>query len=123
MTYSDVYGSASLRTAWVWFNEQFAASAANSCLTYYDSLNGRLFLLNDAGTSWMATPLLTGALLQNSQCSITLMSAGPVTGDDFRLILDVTFKPTFAGFKNIYLYAADSDADSGWHDLGDWTVP
>ena len=123
MTYSHVYGSGNLRTAWVWFNEQFTASAANSCLAYYDALNGKILLLNDAGTSWMSALPVTGAILQNSQCSITFSSAGPAPGDMFRLILDVAFEPTFAGFKNIYLYAADSAGDSGWHDLGDWTVP
>jgi hypothetical protein len=123
MTYSSVYGGGFVRTAWVWFNEQFASSAANSCLTYYDSSNGRIFLLNDAGTTWMSALLFTGAGLQNSQCSLAFSSASVVPGDGLKMILDVTFKPAFAGVKNIYLYAADADTDSGWHDLGDWTVP
>ena len=39
------------------------------------------------------------------------------------LNLTMTFKPTFAGAKNIYLHAVDiSGTNSGWQQLGAWTV-
>jgi imidazole glycerol phosphate synthase subunit HisF len=35
----------------------------------------------------------------------------------------VTFKPSFAGAKNVYLHAVDiSGSNSGWQQLGAWTV-
>ena len=36
----------------------------------------------------------------------------------------MTFQPSYAGAKNIYLYASDvSGASTGWQQLGVWTVP
>jgi hypothetical protein len=36
----------------------------------------------------------------------------------------MSFRPTFAGAKNILMYAADvSGSNSGWYQRGAWTVP
>ena len=35
----------------------------------------------------------------------------------------MTFKPAFAGAKSIYLHAVDeAGSNSGWQQLGTWTV-
>ena len=45
------------------------------------------------------------------------------SGNTLTLNVPMTFKPAFAGAKNIYLHAVDvSGANSGWQSLGAWTV-
>ena len=45
------------------------------------------------------------------------------SGNTLTLNLPMTFLPAYAGAKNIYLYAADvSGSNSGWQQLGTWTV-
>jgi uncharacterized membrane protein len=121
-TYSDSAGYTDLATAWVWFN---AATVANSCLIYYDRPTLRLFLLDDAGASWMGGVTVPNVgVLENSQCSIQLTTTtvqGPPTG--LILNLSLAFKPAFAGTKTIFMYAAGSSANSGWQTRGSWTVP
>jgi hypothetical protein len=106
----------------VWFN---AATVANSCLIYYDRPTLRLFLLDDAGASWMGGVTVPNVgVLENSQCSIQLTTTtvqGPPTG--LILNLSLAFKPAFAGTKTIFMYAAGSSANSGWQTRGSWTVP
>jgi hypothetical protein len=125
LQYSDSLGATDLSTAWVWFNPTLAASAANSCLTYYDRAAARMYLVNDAATQWMSSPLSSGATLQNSQCSLSLAgSSVAASGSTLTVNLAVTFKSAFAGAKNIYMYATNTgSANSGWRDRGDWTVP
>jgi hypothetical protein len=125
LQYSDGLGATNLSTMWVWFNSTLAASAANSCLAYYERAAGTMYLINDAGTQWMSSTLSSGVTLQNSQCSVSLAGTSVTTnGTTLTLNLPVTFKPAFAGAKNIYMYAANAgNANSGWKDRGDWTAP
>jgi uncharacterized membrane protein len=47
-----------------------------------------------------------------------------VSGNTLTLNLATTFKPSFAGPKNIYMYAASAGgANSGWQTRGTWTAP
>jgi hypothetical protein len=61
----------------------------------------------------------------NSQCSVNVaMTTVMASGNTLTLNLAVTFRPAYAGAKNTYMYAADiSGSDSGWQQLGTWTVP
>uniref|UniRef100_Q02BD5 Conserved repeat domain n=1 Tax=Solibacter usitatus (strain Ellin6076) TaxID=234267 RepID=Q02BD5_SOLUE len=123
LQYSDTGGAPSLSTAWVWFNETFAASSANSCMVYYDRAASTLYLLNDPGTQWLPGTFGNG-LLQNSQCSVYLPSSSAVlSGGTMTLHLAITFKPAYAGWKNIYMYgAAAGGNNSGWQTRGTWTA-
>ena len=124
LQYSSNTGAGSVSTAWVWFNATFAATAANSCLVYYEPATQIVRLLNDAGTTWMSAPAGAAGTLQNSQCAIALgNSQVALTATTLTLSLAVTFTPSFAGVKNIYMFAAAGHVASGWHDRGDWTVP
>jgi hypothetical protein len=53
----------------------------------------------------------------NAQNSTVIVGATQVT-----ITLDLTFNSTFFGIKNIYLYAAEATANSGWAKVGTWTV-
>jgi hypothetical protein len=122
LTYSGTYAAADIATAWVWFNETFASSAAHSCLLYYERAGNRLFLLDDAGQQWQSAFMGGNVTLQNSQCAVTTTgSSTQVTEPQLRVNLAITFKPVFAGAKHVFLYA-DGGAPSGWQDLGTWTA-
>jgi hypothetical protein len=125
LMYSDIGGAASLQSVWVWFNATFAGSAANSCMLYYQPSTNQVSLLNNAGTAWMAVTPGTVATLENSQCALNAAATSVVlNGNTLKLSLALTFQAAFAGAKNIYLYAGDvSGANSGWQQLGTWTVP
>jgi hypothetical protein len=124
LIYSDTLGATDISSAWVWFNGTLASSSARSCLVYYDRSARTVNLLNDTGTQWMSNSLTSGATLQNSQCSVSLAgSSAPTSGTTLTLNLAMTFKPAFAGTKNIYMYGASATiGNSGWQDRGDWVV-
>ena len=124
LEYSDTAGAASLQYAYAWFNASLT-SAAGSCFVYYQSATNQLNLLNDAATAWLVATPGTAAAIQNSQCSLS-MAATTVTrsGNTLTLTLATTFKPAYAGAKNVYQYATDvSGSNSGWQQLGAWIVP
>ena len=125
LQYSDTAGAANLQTVWVYFNATLASQATNTCLLYYNAAGNLIELLQDNGATWvMATPG-AATTLQNSQCSLNVAGTSVVrNGNALTLNLPMTFLPAYAGAKNIYLYAADlSGVNSGWQQLGTWTVP
>ena len=66
----------------------------------------------------------SAATLQNSQCSVNVEKAniGP-NGNTVTWNVPMTFKPSYAGAKNVYMLAADvSGSNSGWQQLGSWTA-
>jgi hypothetical protein len=92
---------------------------------YYNVAANQINLLNDAGAAWMAAIPGSATTLQNSQCSLNVATTSvALNGNTLTLNLAMTFKPAYAGAKNIYMYAADvSGPNSGWQQLGTWTVP
>ena len=122
LLYSDTLGAADLQTAWIWFTPSFGASAANTCMLYYNQAANQLNLLNDAGTAWTPATPGAGATLQNSQCSVNLSSTTVTpSGNNLTISLPLTFKAGFAGAKQVWMYAAGSTLNSGWQQLGSWT--
>ena len=92
---------------------------------YYQPATNQLNLLNDAATAWLVATPGTATTIQNSQCSVNAASTTVASsGNTLTLNLAMTFKPAYAGAKNVYLYATDvSGSNSGWQQLGAWTVP
>jgi hypothetical protein len=124
LQYSDPGGSANLAATLVWFTASVPASAANSCLAYYETSSNVVFLLNDAATAWTSGMRGSNTVIQNSQCAIPL-AATTVTpgGNTLTLNLRVTFKSAFAGFKWIAMYAVNrGGANSDWQIRGMWTA-
>jgi hypothetical protein len=124
LQYSDSGGAANLQQAWVYFNGALANPASNACLLYYSAEANQINLLGDNGTTWQAATLETAATLRNSQCSLNVAATTSArSGNILTLNLAMTFLPAYAAAKNIYLYAVDlSGANSGWQQLGAWTV-
>jgi uncharacterized repeat protein (TIGR01451 family) len=126
LQYLDAAGSTDFSSVWVWFTSNFSTvSAPNSCMVYYTKATNQVLFLNDAGTAW-SSPAAPGAAvtLSNSQCSVNLGAASvTASGTNLTLNLPVTFAAGYAGTKSTYMYAAGSSANSGWQNMGSWTVP
>jgi hypothetical protein len=125
LQYSDTAGASSLTQVWAYFNATLASPAVSACMLYYNTANNQINLLNDSGTVFMPAALGTATTLQNSQCSLNLATATVASsGSTLTLSVTVTFQAAFAGAKNVYLHAVDvSGSNSGWQQLGGWTIP
>jgi large repetitive protein len=110
---------------WVYFNAALASPASNACMLYYNVAINQVNLLNDGATAWLPATPEAAKTLQNSQCSLNVAATTiALSGNTLTLSLAMTFQPSYAGAKNIYLYATDvSGASTGWQQLGAWTVP
>jgi hypothetical protein len=92
---------------------------------YYSAATHQISLLGDNGTTWQAATLGTAATVQNSQCSVNAGTATvAASGNTLTWNVAMTFASGYAGAKNTYLHAIDlSGSNSGWQQLGAWTVP
>ena len=119
--FSDSQGATNLASAEMLFG--VSPSAANSCLIVYDPNQGTIALQSDDLASKQIKPIGSSGTLENSQCAIDATS---VTASSLSISINVgiTFKSTFKGRKNIYLYAADgeSSVNTGWEPTGTYTV-
>lgn len=113
----------------------FAATnttAASACWLVFYPIAGYAYLVNDQGGAFVqaigtagAPPTLGGAgILENSQCRLDLPTPSGYGGfyKDLSVQTNVSFKGSFAGTKNIYLFAANSQLPSdqqvmGWYNI------
>jgi len=104
---------------------RFASShvGPGTCTARYNA-NGSIGLLDDAGTAWTEAAIGSGSLA-NSQCALDLAgSSVTLDGKNLKVILAITFSPSFAGLKQIYMLATGVGSGStGWQARGTWTVP
>ena len=121
--YSDPNGFGDL--PWVEMVFNVSLSAANSCYTHYDRPSNKVWLLNDATTVWLG-PVTLGiaGTVENSQCIVTAGgSSSSKVGTNLTVNLALTFKPAFAGAKNVYLRTRDAGGlASSWQLRGTWTT-
>jgi hypothetical protein len=125
LQYSDTGGAASLQEVWAYFNATLANPASSSCMLFYNVAAKQIDLLNDTGTAWLSATAGAATTLQNGQCSLNVAATTiALNGNTLTLTLPITFQASYAGVKNIYLYATDvSGTNSGWMQQGTWTVP
>ncbi len=123
MQYADGLGAAADLTS---ARVRFAASnvGPNTCTIWYNAVAQTVQLLDDAGATWQTAAFGSGTL-SNSQCTLNLAaSSATANGPNLTLSLNVSFKPAFAGVKNVYMLAGGaSGASTGWVSRGTWTVP
>jgi hypothetical protein len=120
--YSDPNGYTDLRELRAQFSSTGAAS--NSCYLKYARNANSLYMLNDAGTSYLGPVTLgVAGTLQNSQCSVNAAnSSASGSGTSLSMNLAITFTATFAGKATISMYAVDNlGLTSGWQNMGTWT--
>jgi len=101
-----------------------ATGATNVCMVRYEPATGKMSLRDDAGNWLAAQTFVQGGTQQNSQCSIAFpTSSASASGPSLTLTVSVTFKPAYAGAKNIYSYAGSLDGSfTDWQLRGTWTV-
>ena len=101
-------------------------SGQNACWIFFDG--SAIYLAGDDGATWtrVGTPGFGSAA--NSQCAVDLSGAsydhGSSAKPDIRsLQLPVTFQPSFAGTKTLFVRANNvAGFDTGYQALGGWTV-
>jgi len=122
--YSDTNGWQNIQ--YVYFLISTAATNGANCFYgYYDQNTNKLYLRNDANTAWLGGYVPGSAnIIENSyaklDCANTIVTG---SGNTLSVTWRVTFKSTFLGAKNMYLYVKDdSGAYNGWLQKGTWTV-
>jgi uncharacterized protein YhjY with autotransporter beta-barrel domain len=121
---SDPNGHANLVSVQMVIDQ--AIGTFNTCHLAYGPDTNLLFLLNDARNQWLGSvPLGSSGTLANSQCSVNLgASSKSGSGNNLTVDLAITFSGSFAGTKNLFVYALDQQyQNSGWQNKGSWVIP
>lgn len=104
----------------------FAASLnpVGGCLLVYDRPRGTVSLVYDNANGQSPVVPGTNTTVANSQCVLKAAGTSVAIGDTtVSLTVDLSFRAAFAGAKNVYLYGAEANANTGWMVAGQWTVP
>jgi hypothetical protein len=82
-------------------------NGAGGCYVYLDRAANFVYLVNDSGTGSIGTSLGDSTVLENSQCRFTGadVSYSVLTSTSISVRAQLTFKPAFAGLKNVYASA------------------
>ncbi len=123
-TFSDPNGWENLGVVNILINNFLDGRYA--CYLAYARPINVLYLVNDPGTALLPGLVLNGTgSVGNSQCTIYgSASSASGSGDTLTLILNLSFKPAYAGTKIIYVAARDGAGhNSGWRPMGVWIVP
>jgi hypothetical protein len=101
-----------------------AFNTANACYLVWDSTTGTVSLAYDTPANGSASVVPgSSAVVSNSQCTLRAANSTVVVGTTSVVVtLDLVFAATWYGPKNIYLYASEVGANSGWVTVGGWTV-
>ena len=124
LVYADSDGFSYLNDVQVLFSP--LESLSNSCMLQYTPSTNNLYLMNDAGTTWLGPMTLgTAGTLQNSQCSVNVGSSSVSgSGNNLTLNLPITFTSSFAGTQTIWMIAYDNAGlSSGLQNMGTWSLP
>lgn len=118
-------GADSLGVVNILFNE--VLDGRQACYLAYVRPLRQLYLVSDAGGGLMG-PIAAGGTgtLSNSQCVVSgFTDATEFDGAVLRLRMTLTFRPSFAGRRLIYLAAGDREGNNtGWQALGlHWVTP
>jgi len=125
-TYQDATSAANLQTMWTLTNTAIDGRAA--CYVAFYAPGNQIFLVPDNGDGSQATSMsLSGTgTLSNSQCTVSAAGSSYTTsGAQATLMLNIAFKPAFAGRKDTWLavQTLNAAATSDWQALGARTVP
>jgi hypothetical protein len=119
--FSDPSGATDIVSAQMDINAQL--SSTNACYFYYSRTSNALYLANDAGAWQGPATIGSSGTLSNSQCSVNVGgSSVSASGTTLTLNLAISFEAGFAGVKGIFMEVQSATQDSGWSNLGSWTV-
>ena len=123
-TFSDPNGWENLGVVNILINNFLDGRYA--CYLAYARPINVLYLVNDPGTALLPGLVLNGTgSVGNSQCTVNgAGSSVSGSGNTLTLTLSITFGPSFAGNRILYLAARDAvENNSGWQAAGVWNVP
>jgi|GEM_PF-2564907 len=120
-TYIDPNGYVNIRYAYLLINSSLTSS--RGFYAYYNQTAKTIYFLSDANT-WIGGYAPGSAnVLENSyvkiDCSKTTVSG---SGQTLSINWNITFKSTFAGTKNAYMYVSDASTGAGWAQKGTWRI-
>ena len=117
--FSDTAGAAYLIDRTILFNS--VLNAGGACMVQV--VPGGTYLLNDSGAAYLG-PLTASGTVTNSQCTLSGVGTSVANaGNTSTIVLSITFLPAFAGVKNIYLNAGDTNGNhSAWLTMGTYGV-
>jgi hypothetical protein len=120
--FSDPNGAANIVSTQMDVNATL--TAAGACYLYYGRASNSIQLANDGGSFGAALTIGSAGTQQNSQCIVDAgASSVNLSGNTLTVNLALSFKPAFAGAKNVYMEAQNATLDSGWAQRGTWMVP
>jgi hypothetical protein len=120
-TYSHPQGAKNILTTW--FLVEKSLTGKNSCFVDYAVATEAVNLMDD-GAQWQkALKAGSKATLSNSQCTVDISGVKAVIdGNNLSVTIPITFKPTYAGPKVIYMAALGAKSSATWTPKGQWTV-
>jgi len=120
---SDQGGAGFVTDIAILFNTT-STSTTNACFILYDGVAQTLSLYWDNPSLGVTTVKLgASGTVSNSQCTMNAANSTVVVGTTaVVLTVDLAFEATFSGTKNVYLYGAELDANTGWVQRGTWNV-
>ncbi len=118
--YSDLGGCADIRRGYLLINDSLGQS--NAAFLYYDHVANRVYLKNDANTSW-GTGYAPGAdiILENSQCSVYVNQVTVIDGiNELTVNWRIRLKAAHSAKNlNAYMYVQDiAGLIDGWERMG-----
>jgi len=122
-TYIDADGASNIYRAFLLINNQIVGS--NAIFVRYDPVTDKLYMRNDAGTTWMGGYAPGSAhVIANSQgnlnCQYTSVAKN---GELLTVTWRITPSSSFSGPKKMYLWTMDIlGKTDGWNQVGQWTV-
>ncbi len=99
-------------------------NTTNACSLVFDRTRNTISLAYDNPANGAAA-LIPGSstVVANNQCTLRGANSTIVAGTtSLTVTVDLAFNATFFGAKNVYLYAGESLTNSGWINVGGWTV-
>jgi hypothetical protein len=119
--FSDTLGGNTLTSVALLVNS--SASTDFACYVTYSPSTNLFTLANDSAGSGGLTVIPGGGAQQNSQCTLNgIGSSVSISGATLTMTVSLVFQPGFGGAKSVYLYAADTGANTGWVAQGTFTV-
>lgn len=123
--YRDLNGFGDLRKCYLLVNDSLTQT--NAIFLWYDRSSNKLYLKNDANTSWgVGYTLGANVTLSNSHCEVYVKdTTASGSGSDLTVIWSLKLKSSMTG-KNLYswMYVTDSKAAyDGWKKVGTHFTP
>jgi Beta-propeller repeat len=123
-TISDSSSQTNLTGVSILFTTGAPVNIANACNLFYNRTAQTIGLWDNSGNTMLSTKSEgSSTLLQNSQCGVQYTQLVVSTNQSVTLQIQILFNTTnFAGPRSIYLGANEPNTNSGFVDLGTWTV-